>query len=146
CLLVSILTTAAVMPPALAQVPPQYMGDGSVLRLPTNDSSTQVWHLAAIRKHQLDKKYGFQLQIVPAATSQMAATIIQSGGAEIALSQFLDLPRMRKAGIKMIGVGPFLQWGADHFVVPINSTAKDLGDLKGKRIGVTSKTSLDYIL
>jgi hypothetical protein len=67
-------------------VAPRYMGDGGVMRLPANDNSTQVWHLAAMRKYQLDKKHGFTLQIVPAATSQMTANAIQSGQAEIGSS------------------------------------------------------------
>lgn len=131
---------------AHAEIPARYKGDGGVVRLPANDNSTQVWHLAAMRKYQLDQKYGFQLKIVPAATPQMTATIVQSGGAEIAIFQFLDVARLRKAGVKIIGVGPFLQWGADHFVVPANSTVKNLGDLKGKKIGLFSRTSLDWIL
>ncbi|MCD6074007.1 MAG: hypothetical protein K0Q70_890 [Rhodospirillales bacterium] len=144
--LMALAAVGAMGASAEAEVPARYKGDGSAVRLPTNENSTQVWHLAAMKKYQLDKKYGFELQIVPAATSQMTATAIQSGSAEIGIFQFLDIVRMRRAGIDVVGVGPFLQWGADHFVVPANSTAKNIGDLKGKKIGITSKTSLDWVL
>jgi ABC-type glycerol-3-phosphate transport system substrate-binding protein len=88
-----ILTGLSVTAPAEADVPARYKGDGGIVRLPTNENSTQVWHLAAMRKYQLDKKYGFELQIVPAATSQMTATAIQSGNAEVGIFQFLDIVR-----------------------------------------------------
>jgi NitT/TauT family transport system substrate-binding protein len=142
CALVAFASAAA----EANDVPAHYRGDGGIVRLPANENSTQVWHLAAMRKYKLDKKYGFTLQLVPAATSQMTATAIQSGQAEIGIFQFLDIARMRKADIRIIGVGPFLQWGADHFVVPVDSKVKNIGDLKGKKIGLFSRTSLDWIL
>ncbi len=122
------------------------MGDGGVVRLPTSEDATQVWHLAAIKKYHIDKKYGFTLKLVPAATPQMTATAIQSGSGDIAIFQFLDIARLRKTGLDIVGVGPFLEWGADHFIVPADSKVRDLCDFKGKKIGIYSRTSLDWIL
>ena len=130
---------------AAESVPAKYMGDGGVVRLPTNQNATQMWHITAMQKYQLDKKYGFILQIVPAATSAMTATAIQSGGADIGNFGWIDIQRLRNQGLNLFGVGPFLQWGADHVVVPVDSTAKNIGDLKGKKIGVFSKTNIDWI-
>lgn len=122
------------------------MGDGGIVRLPTNPNATQMWHITAMQKYKLDKKYGFTLQIVPAATSAMTATAIQSGAADIGNFGWIDIQRLRNQGVNLFGVGPFLQWGADHVVVPVNSTAKNIGDLKGKKIGIFGRTNIDWIL
>jgi NitT/TauT family transport system substrate-binding protein len=127
-------------------IPARYMGDGGIVRLPTNANATQMWHLTAMQKYKLDKKYGFTLEIVPAATSQATAMAIQSGAADIGNFGWIDIQRLRNQGVDLFGVGPFLMWGADHVVVPINSTAKNIGDLKGKKIGVFSRTNIDWIL
>jgi NitT/TauT family transport system substrate-binding protein len=127
-------------------VPARYMGDGGIVRLPTNANATQMWHITAMQKYQLDKKYGFILQIVPAATSLATATAIQSGAADIGNFGWIDIQRLRNQGVNLFGVGPFLQWGADHVVVPADSKAKTIGDLKGKKIGVFSRTNIDWIL
>ena len=121
-------------------------GDGGVIRLPTNQNSTQAWHLYALQKFQLDRKYGFELQIVPSATTQTTATVIQSGGAEVGLFSWIDIVRLRRSGTPMIGVAPFLQWGADFIVVPAGSTYKTIADLKGKKLGILGRTNLDWIL
>ena len=47
--------------------------------------------------------------------------------------------RLRIAGVNVVGIGPMVKW-ADHFVVPINSPIKNVGDLKGKKIGIVNRT------
>src|SRR6185295_7707378 len=76
---VALVAGLAIGPACAEEIPARYKGSGGVVRLPTNENATQVWHLAAMRKYQLDKKYGFQLQIVPSATTQMTVNAIQSG-------------------------------------------------------------------
>jgi NitT/TauT family transport system substrate-binding protein len=129
-----------------AEIPARYKGDGSVVRMPTNPAGTSGWLLAVIRQQQLDKKYGFQLEVISAATTQMMATALQSGGGDIGIFQFLDIMKMRKAGNKVVAVGPTLAWGANHIVVPANSPLKTLGDLKGKKLGIFHRTDIDWIL
>jgi NitT/TauT family transport system substrate-binding protein len=99
-----------------------------------------------IQKFGLDQKYGFELQAVPQATTQTGITAIQAGGAELATFGWNDIQRMKNAGIKVIGVAPFLRWGADFSLVPVDSSIRTLGDLKGKKFGVTSRTTLNYIV
>src|SRR6202044_3145722 len=89
---------------------------------------------------------GFHLQIVPAATTQMVANAIQSGGAEIGLFGWIDIVRLRNAGVKVVGFAPFLRWGADHIILAENVQAKTLADLKGKRIGTFSRSNVDWVL
>jgi NitT/TauT family transport system substrate-binding protein len=132
--------------PARADVPARVEGDGGIVRLPTNQNATQVWHLAAMEKYHLDTKYGFHLQIVPSATTQMTANAIESGSADIGIFGWIDVVRLRNAGVKIIGSAPFLRWGADHIILAANVHAKTLADLKGKRIGTFSRSNIDWVL
>jgi NitT/TauT family transport system substrate-binding protein len=121
-------------------------GDGGKIRLLYSPSGTNSFLPFVIQKFGLDRKYGFELQGVPQATTQTGITAIQAGSAELATFGWNDIQRMRSAGIKVVGVGPFLRWGADFSVVPVGSAIRSLGDLKGRKYGVTGRTSLNYIL
>lgn len=129
-----------------SEVPAHYLGDGGVVRMPTNPAGTSGWILATIRKHELDKKHRFRLEVQSVATTQMTANALQSGSGDVGVFQFLDIMKMRKAGNKVVGAGPFLAWGANHVIVPKNSPAKTLGDLKGKKLGIFHRTDIDWIL
>jgi NitT/TauT family transport system substrate-binding protein len=136
------LLIAAVPQPSQAEI----RGDGGKMRLLYSLSGTNSFPPFVIQKFGLDKKYGFELQGVPQATTQAGITAIQAGGAELGTFGWNDIQRMRNAGIKVIGVGPFLRWGADFSVVPVNSAIQNFGDLRGKKYGVTARTTLNYIL
>jgi NitT/TauT family transport system substrate-binding protein len=133
---------------ATADLPAQaeIMGDGGKVRLLYSLSGTNSFPPFVIKKFGLDKKYGFELQGVPQATTQAGITAIQAGGAELGTFGWNDIQRMTNAGIKVVGVAPFLRWGADFSVVPVSSSIQTLGDLKGKKFGVTSRTTLNYIV
>jgi ABC-type nitrate/sulfonate/bicarbonate transport system substrate-binding protein len=121
-------------------------GDGGKIRLLFNQPGTNSFPPFVIRKFQLDKKYGFELQPVPTATTQTMTVAMQSGGAEIGMFGWNDLARIRNAGVKVIGVAPFLRWGADFIVVQKNSPIQTLGDLKGKRVGTGARNALNWIV
>ena len=144
----AIVISAALLAnaPARGGEPAPVMGDGGVIKLPTNQNATQVWNLAAMAKYHLDEKHGFHLQIVPAATTQMTAHAIQAGEAEIGLFGWIDIVRLRNAGVKVVGFAPFLRWGADHIILAANVQATTLADLKGKRIGTFSRSNIDWVL
>jgi ABC-type nitrate/sulfonate/bicarbonate transport system substrate-binding protein len=120
-------------------------GDGGVLRLLVNSSGTQSFPPFVIKKLALDKKYGFVLETVPTSTTQASRTAIQGDAADVGLFGWTDIARMRGAGINVVGVAPFLTW-ANTVVVPVDSPAKTLADLKGKKVGVFTKTGLDWIV
>jgi NitT/TauT family transport system substrate-binding protein len=133
---------------ALAPAPAQaeIKGDGGKVRLLYSPSGTNSFPPFVIQKYGLDKKHGFELQGVPQATTQAGITAIQAGGAEFGTFGWNDIQRMKNAGIKVVGVGPFLRWGADFSLVPVNSPIQSFGDLKGKKYGVTARTTLNYIV
>ena len=127
---------------AIADMP---KGDGGTLRLLVNSSGTQSFPPFVIKKLALDKKYGFVLETVPTTTTQTSRTAIQGGSADVGLFGWTDIARMRGAGIDVVGIAPFLTW-ANTVVIPIDSPAKTLADLKGKKVGVFTKTGLDWIV
>ena len=131
---------------SLAQaVSPPVMGDGGTVRLMVNMAGTQSFPPYVILKNGLDKKYGFVLQTSPSATTQTTTTGFQSGSADLGMMGWNDLSRIKTGGVNVVGVAPFLGW-ANTIVVPASSTIKTLGDLKGKKVGVYSRTGLDWVV
>jgi NitT/TauT family transport system substrate-binding protein len=124
---------------------PAVKGDGGPLRLLINPSGSQSFPGLTIKKYGLDRKYGFDLQTVPAATTQAAIVAIQSGGAEIGAWNWPDVARMASQGTKVVGIGPLMKW-ANTVVVPANSTIGSIPDLKGKKFGIIHRTGLDWIV
>jgi NitT/TauT family transport system substrate-binding protein len=124
---------------AQASPPPaaDYHGDGGVVRMTNNPAGTNAFAVFVMQKFNLDKKYGFQLQAMSVGNAAAAMTALQSGSADVIVSDFMDLARMRNAGVKIIGIVPMFKWG-DHIIVPANSPIKTLGDLKGKKYGTDS--------
>jgi ABC-type nitrate/sulfonate/bicarbonate transport system substrate-binding protein len=133
---------------ALATLPSHadIKGDGSKVRLLYNPSGTNSFPPFVIKKFGLDSKHGFELVGVPQATTASGITAIQAGGAELGTFGWNDIQRMKNAGIKVVGVAPFLRWGADFTLAPVNSPVHTFGDLKGRKYGVTARTALNTVV
>lgn len=140
----ALLVAVAAAPHARAESV-SVKGDGGKVRLLVNPSGTQSFPPFVIKKLALDKKYGFTLEIIPANTAPAVRTALQSGGAEIGMFGWNDVARMRKAGIGVVGIAPFLTW-ANTVMVPVNSPIQRLADLKGKKLGVINRIGLDWIV
>jgi NitT/TauT family transport system substrate-binding protein len=124
----------------------QAMGDGGKIRLLYNETGTNSFVPFVIKKFALDKKHGFELQPIPTATTPTGITAIQGGAADVGTFGWNDVGRMIDNGVKVVGVAPFLRWGADFFVISADSSIKTIGDLKGKKIGIGAKTALNWII
>ena len=144
-----VLTALFLCAPAHAQVSPadvaKYQGDGTKLRLMDNPLGTNAFGRYAMQKHQLAKKYNFDLEVIPFTTQPAQIGILQSGNGDVGTLNWIDISRLRIAGINVVGIGPMVKW-ADHFVVPINSPIKNVGDLKGKKIGIVNRTNLNWLV
>ncbi len=123
----------------------EIQGDGGKVRLLYNEPGTNSFPPFVIKKFALDKKYGFELQPIAAPSSPAIATGLQGGGGDIGILDWITLARMQSGGVKLVGVAPFLIW-ANTVVVRTDAPYQTLGDLKGKRIGVYSKSNLDWIV
>ncbi|HEX9465413.1 MAG TPA: ABC transporter substrate-binding protein [Alphaproteobacteria bacterium] len=152
--ILAVLMAVAAAPPLAAQTTigpvsadevARYQGDGGVLRLLDNPAGTNAFARYTMQKFRLDKKYGFEMQIVQVGSTQAAVTAIQAGGGDVSTADFLLLARLRHAGVNAIGIGPMLKW-ADHIIVPTESSIRDFGDLKGKRVGMVNRAQSNWIV
>jgi len=130
---------------AFATVANAQTGDGSTIRLMSNPSGTQSYPPFVIKKFGLDKKYGFNLEVIPFSNSQAAIAAVQGKSVEAVVQDWTTIARMRNQNIPIIGVAPFLAY-VNTVLVPADSEIRNIGDLKGKRLGIFSKTSSDWIL
>jgi NitT/TauT family transport system substrate-binding protein len=143
-LLAIVLFGLALLPRAHAE--DVVKGDGGTVRLLYSEFGSNSFPAIFMQRFGLDKKHNFKLELVPGATDQARMSMLQAGGAEVATLDWSDVSRMRKAGVDMVGVSPFLRWGSDFSIVPMNSPIKTLGDLKGKKFGVYNRNGVNFIL
>lgn len=142
----AIVTALAVLGFGSAQADDGAMGDGGTVRLLYSEFGSNSFPATFMRKFELDKKHNIKIELVASASDQARMSILQAGGAEVATLDWSDVSRMRKAGVDVFGVAPFLRFGADFSVVPADSPIKTIGDLKGRKFGVYNRNGLDFIL
>jgi NitT/TauT family transport system substrate-binding protein len=125
--------------------PAMVRGDGGKMRILINPSGSQSFPAMLVQKFELDKKRNFEVEIIPSASTQAEVIGIQSGNAEIGIWNWPDVARMREAGTKVVGIAPSMKW-VNTIIVPIDSSARTLADLKGKRVGILRRTGLDWVV
>ncbi|KTT27642.1 ABC transporter substrate-binding protein [Pseudacidovorax intermedius] len=136
---------ALLLAASAAHAQPKPAGDGGTVRIMINPAGTMGIAPAVIKKYGLDRKHGFTLETVPYADQKSATAAIQSGAAEMVVFDWLAAARLRASGTPIVGIAPFLTY-VNSVVVPKDSPLKTLADLKGKRVGVQSKTGFDWII
>lgn len=95
---------------------------------------TVNWEIAVIKHHQLDKKYGVDIQVMPLSNKNASAVALQSKAVDIILSDWLWVNRQRFDG-KNYTLFPTSIASGGLYVNP-DSTAQSLRDLKQVKIGV----------
>lgn len=121
-------------------------GDGGAVRLLYSPFGTNSFPPFVMRKYALDRKYGFELQLINAPTTQIRVTSLTSKSAELATIDWIDITRLRNGGVSVIGIAPFLRWGADFIVTTKDSPLKTIGDLKAKRVGTYSRVGMNWVV
>jgi NitT/TauT family transport system substrate-binding protein len=122
----------------------QVKGDGSKLRILTFPSGNDypAW---AITRLKLDKKYGFDAEIVPMQPGPPTMNAFRAGAVDAGNMNWLELARLRTLGEKVTGITPFLQW-PNMIVVPAKSSVRDVADLKGKKVGTWNRVTPEWLL
>ena len=95
---------------------------------------TVNWELNTIAHHGLDTKHGFTLKVDEVAGEAAAKIAFQGGAADVMVSDWIWVARQRAAGKDYTFI-PFSK-AVGGLLVPVNSTAKSLADMKGGKIGV----------
>lgn len=128
---------------SIAQAAPK--GDGGTIRMMLNPAGTMSFPPFVIKKFKLDEKYGFKLETINYTNANTATAAMQSKSAEMIVYEWLATARIIDGGIPVVGVAPFMTY-VNTVLVPTDSSLKTLADLKGKRLGVHSKTSYDWMI
>ncbi|HEX9465411.1 MAG TPA: ABC transporter substrate-binding protein [Alphaproteobacteria bacterium] len=142
----ALLVAPVLAGPAAAGEEPTVKGDGGPVRLLYSPFGTNSFPPFVMQKYGLDKKHGFELQLVNGPTTQIRVTVLQAKGAELATIDWIDITRMRSGGVNVVGIAPFLRWGADFIMVPKDSPLQTIGDLKGKRVGTYSRVGMNWVV
>jgi NitT/TauT family transport system substrate-binding protein len=109
--------------------------DGSpALRVAVLKFGTVNWELNTITHHGLDAKHGFRLDVQGVAGEAAAKIAFQGGAADMIVSDWIWVARQRAAGKDYVFI-PYSK-AVGGLMVPANSSATSLADMKGGRIGV----------
>lgn len=95
---------------------------------------TVNWELATIVENGLDKKYGFQLSVMPYADNGATRVAVEGGEADMAVADWIWVARQRAAGKGYVFV-PYSK-AVGGVVVPADSAATTLQDLVGGKVGI----------
>lgn len=120
-------------------------GDGGTLRILTNPAGTMSIPPYVIKHYGLDKKYNINVETVPYSNNNSAAVALQSKSTDVVILDWLATARLKAGGIGVVGVAPFMTY-VNSIVVPKDSPARTLADLKGMKVGAHNKTGFDWVI
>lgn len=95
---------------------------------------TVNWELKSMISNGFDKENGISAEIVPYASGDATKIALQGGEVDVIVSDWLWVSRQRASGQDLTFVPYSSAVGA--IMVPGDSAAKTLGDMKGMKIGV----------
>ncbi|MBM7066405.1 ABC transporter substrate-binding protein [Actibacterium sp. 188UL27-1] len=122
----AVLAAALSVSAALAETP--------VLRAAVLKFGTVNWELDTIQYHGLDAANGFTLDVQGMAGGSAAKVAFQGGEADVIVSDWLWVARQRAAGKDYVFI-PYSK-AVGGVMVPEDSTARSLADLKDAKIGI----------
>ncbi|MCU0831272.1 MAG: ABC transporter substrate-binding protein [Rhizobiaceae bacterium] len=119
------LTTAATL---------SAFAEDAVLKLATQLSGTVNWEIDTIKHHGFDTANGVRLEVVDVAAGPAAQVAFQGGEVHAIVSDWLWVAMQRAAGQDFVFIPYSKAVGA--LMVPGDSSAASIADLKGGKIGI----------
>jgi NitT/TauT family transport system substrate-binding protein len=104
------------------------------LRLAAQTSGTVNWELRTIIDNGLDRANGFVLEVIDVAGSPAGQVAFLGGEADVVVSDWIWVARQRAEGRDLTMI-PFSK-AVGGVMVPADSEAQTLADLKGEQIGI----------
>ena len=105
-----------------------------VVRVGVLKFGTVSWELDVMRRHGFDRARGIDVEPLELAGKDSAAVALQGGAVDVILTDWLWVARRRGLG------GDFTfaphSHAAGGLIVRVDAGIKDIGDLKGRKIGV----------
>lgn len=109
------------------------------LRVGVLKFGTVGWELDVMEKHELAKKRGIDLKIIPLASGDASTIALQGGAVDIIVSDWIWVTRQR-AESNLYTFSPFSNAVGSLMVKP-DSGIRKIADLKGKTLGVAGGPS-----
>ena len=106
----------------------------ATLRIATQVSGTVNWELTTISSQGFDKANGFKMAVQDVAAGPAAQIAFQGGEADVIVSDWLWVARMRAEGNDYVFIPYSKAVGA--LMVKGDSPAQSLADMKDKKIGI----------
>ncbi len=110
------------------------LADLPVLRAAVLEQGTVSWELDVIKTNGFDTQAGFDLQVMGVAGNSAAQIAFQGGEADVIVSDWLWVARQRASGRDYVFV-PYSR-AVGSVMVPGDSPAQTIADLKGGKIGI----------
>jgi len=117
-----------------AFLPAAAVAQERILRAAVLEGGTVTWELDTIRHYGFDKANGFALELIPLAGNPATQIAFQGGEADVIVTDWIWVARQRAEGRDVV----FLPYSkaTGTLLVPADSKAATLADLKGGKIGV----------
>ena len=109
------------------------------LRVGVLEFGTVNWELEVIQSRELAKKRGIDLQIVPLASGDASTVALQGGSVDMIVSDWIWVSRQR-AQSNLYTFAPYSN-AVGAVMVKSDSGIRQLGDLKGKKLGIAGGPS-----
>ncbi|BBB27165.1 ABC transporter substrate-binding protein [Amphritea japonica] len=119
---------------ALSWVTPVLASPVPTVRVAVLQFGTVNWEMDVIRRHELDKKYHFSLDVTPVGGKNASAISLQSGAVDIIYSDWVWVNRQR-FNDRMFGFSP-VSAAAGGLYAQSNSSVGSIKDLEGQRLGI----------
>jgi NitT/TauT family transport system substrate-binding protein len=126
--LATILTTGALLAPALA-------ADPLKLTLGAMENGTVFWELEAMKALGFDKAHNLELEVRPLADAKAGQIALQAGEVDVILSDFVYASIQRNSGNMLAFVPHSLAVGG--LVVDPAANITKIEDLKGKTLAIS---------
>jgi len=134
---VCLLLTAVIAAPAPGASPTE-------LRVALEAGGTLTWELRVMQWLALDRRYGVQAQPVKFATKAAAETALWGGAVDVKVDDWLFATRARTQGFRVQAVDAFSR-AVGGIVVAKDGPVRTIGDLRGRRIGVSGAADKSYL-
>lgn len=117
----------------------------TTIRIATIGSSGQAELTTALEKYDLGKKHGLSVVLSDYAAPGQQYTQFRAGAIDVAIGNFVDLHRQRRAGVAIKAIHGYQAYN-NSVVVKAGSTTTQFGELRGRRMGSFGTTFLDWLV
>ena len=104
------------------------------IRVAVQRTGTLAWELDVIRTHGLDRKADLEVETIELASTEAGKIALKGGSADLMLSDWLWVARERALGDSLVFYPSSSTLGA--VMVPAQSTIREIGDLRGKKLAI----------